>query len=309
MFSLPKHVELFKAQLPIDVDSCLVQIREYASFAMYAEQQQRADLLYDAENILTHLRYRYIILSSATDAESQAFKLLYECELPEMIYQKSAPVVTFGDFESPIYEGIEEYLDEGLPDEVNDTDYSLPPQDSIVPYIHEEGLTALEIERPNVQTAIQEIVSCDSALALELSKHVVEPPAGIRIQNAPIESCISCLSEHHVGPLVLGSDYQASMCFNDYKIDAYHSRVGREDNPHILSESCSALKHNLRIGDPLFVKHDCRRVAVGLYLQTGDSIYCGKDYVLRKRKSLKENSLQRLALSQHLKSFITRVVG
>lgn len=300
MFRLPKHYELFLAQLPTDVDSCLQDIRQYASFLKFATQSGDFQMIFDVENILCHLRYRHLILTDADDDESRAFKLLYECELPEMIYRKeSPPILTFGDFDLPIVEGTVEFLECKLDDEIVE-DFSLPVEDMAISYIEPSQICHA--------TTTSVASSCDSVIVDGLKDHIVEPLKQVTVRNCSTSSCFGCNSSEHRSPLILGSEFKPVMCRQTEKRDTFYASCA-DDNPrHPLAEAFKNLKHNLRIGKRIKVDENFDRVCIGLHLATGDSFYHGTDYVVYTNKQGRRDvSLQRIALSNYVRCFLDRL--
>lgn len=82
MVHIPKDVPVFLDFLPNNLRDCVQLIKIYGQWLFTAERQGKYQLASDFENILDHLRYRYIKIQNLTDPESQFIVHLYEQMMP-----------------------------------------------------------------------------------------------------------------------------------------------------------------------------------------------------------------------------------
>lgn len=82
MVHIPKDVPVFLDFLPTSLEDCVKLIKIYGQWLFAAEHQEKFQLASDFENILDHLRYRYIKIQKLTDPESSSIVRLYEQLMP-----------------------------------------------------------------------------------------------------------------------------------------------------------------------------------------------------------------------------------
>lgn len=82
MVHVPKDVPVFLEFLPTNLRDCYTLIKVYGQWFITAEDQGRQDLANGFENILDHLRYRYIKLQNLQDPESTYIVSMYEQLMP-----------------------------------------------------------------------------------------------------------------------------------------------------------------------------------------------------------------------------------
>nr|BCP45668.1 hypothetical protein [Osugoroshi virus] len=82
MVHIPKDVPVFLDFLPTSLEDCVKLIKIYGQWLFTAESQEKYQLASDFENILDHLRYRYIKIQKLTDPESSFIVHLYEQLMP-----------------------------------------------------------------------------------------------------------------------------------------------------------------------------------------------------------------------------------
>jgi len=85
-FTYPKHVDIVLSTLPTTLEECTKRIVEVSVIyqQLYITSPDSAQLLLDSAS---HIKYREIILSEDHSYESEAFVLLYENQLPRMIWR------------------------------------------------------------------------------------------------------------------------------------------------------------------------------------------------------------------------------
>lgn len=93
MLPRPKNPAALYEQLPTTLDKCLSEIRNYGSALYHAENSRNFELAGMIEDVLAHLRYRYIKVSGRDDPEDFMFTLNYEYNFPEMRFPPELPPI------------------------------------------------------------------------------------------------------------------------------------------------------------------------------------------------------------------------
>lgn len=297
-----------KAQLPTDVDTCLQHIRDISRVLFQAERVGNSALVYDSEQILTHLRYRYIILADKTDDESLAYKLLYEVELPEMIY-KPKQSITFGDFTAPISDEIFTAIEECDMGIVLDECDDFEPEVSSHQIAEEECVDELprcNISAPSVVEHEVAVLALDDSSAAVYKQSRVEPKGRFTYGDR----CVPCNGNHAL-PIVLGSAFVPGICKVSKRREEEYIEIDKWRCEDVKARGVSIksdythIRRNHRIAP--IVKLDFEptvRHCAYLFASSGGSVYAGKDFMLYSRDFKPDKkTLQTLALSKEIRSF------
>lgn len=129
MVHIPKDVPVFLDFLPTSLEDCVKLIKIYGQWLFTAEHQGKFQLASEFENILDHLRYRYIKIQNLVDPESQYIVHLYEQLMPVEFYFNANEKPDTVEIVSPVPSKAEESVQSDAPITVEPSVVTPPTED------------------------------------------------------------------------------------------------------------------------------------------------------------------------------------